>query len=59
MRGYGVKTDDMCKHYQYRYTDDDIVSGHSDYEEFCTKSGEEKLIIGFITCNKCKERCRR
>ena len=34
-------------------TDYDVTNGHSSYREYCTKTGGDKKIIGFIHCKKC------
>lgn len=49
-----MKYYDECPYYKMKYTNEDIF-GHDDYDEFCTKNNQEKKIIGFIQCQKCKE----
>lgn len=44
-----------CIFYKTDETDYDITNGHSSYREYCTKTGEDKRIIGFINCKKCSQ----
>ena len=49
-----MKNYDVCPYYKIKYTEEDIF-GHDSYDEFCTKNGEQKKVIGCIHCKKCKE----
>lgn len=44
-----------CVFYKAVETDYDVTNGHSSYREYCTKTGEDKRIIGFINCKKCAQ----
>lgn len=46
-----------CVFYKAVETDYDVTNGHSSYREYCTKTGEDKRIIGFINCKKMLSRC--
>lgn len=44
-----------CVFHKVVETDYDVTNGHSSYREYCTKTGEDKRIIGFIHCKKCSQ----
>lgn len=44
-----------CVFYKAVETDYDVTNGHSSYREYCTKTGKDKRIIGFINCKKCSQ----
>lgn len=44
-----------CKFFKSVETDYDITNGHSIYADYCTRSGKDKKIIGFIHCPKCNK----
>lgn len=44
-----------CIFYKAVETDYDVTNGHSSYIEYCTKTGEDKRIIGSINCKKCSQ----
>ena len=44
-----------CKFFKSVETDYDITNGHSNYQDYCTRSGKDKKIIGFIHCPKCNK----
>lgn len=44
-----------CPYYEKRETSYDVMSGHSDYQEYCTK-GFERKIVRCVHCTLCKQK---
>ena len=48
-----------CIFFESIETDYDITTGHSSYQDYCTRCGKNKKIIGFIHCEKCNKDIKR
>ena len=48
-------TSEDCPYFERRETSYDVLSGHSDYQDYCTKNYEHK-IIKCVHCTLCKQK---
>jgi hypothetical protein len=48
-------TSEDCAYFERRETSYDVLSGHSDYQDYCTKNYEKK-IIKCVHCTLCKQK---
>jgi hypothetical protein len=46
--------EEECPYYEKRETSYDVMSGHSDYQEYCTKKYDKK-IVKCVHCTLCKQ----
>ena len=51
----GMDTSEECPYFEQREASYDVLSGHSDYEQYCTKNYEKK-IIKCVHCTLCKQK---
>lgn len=42
-----------CIYFKTVETDYDVTNGHSSYRDYCTRTGQDRKIIGHINCPKC------
>ncbi len=50
-----VGTSETCPYFERRETSYDVLSGHSDYQDYCTKNFD-KRIIKCVHCTLCKQK---
>ena len=50
-----VDTSEDCPYFVRRETFYDVLSGHSDYQDYCTKNYEQK-IVKCVHCTLCKQK---
>ena len=50
-----TSTSEPCPYFERRETFYDVLSGHSDYQDYCTKNYERK-IIKCVHCTLCKQK---
>lgn len=48
-------TSEACPYFERRETSYDVLSGHSDYQDYCTKNFD-KRIIKCVHCTLCKQK---
>lgn len=48
-------TSESCPYFERRETSYDVLSGHSDYQDYCTKNFD-KRIIKCVHCTLCKQK---